>query len=89
MTNFEAGAVMSTQDFAVLGGGEVAYVKEISGRAASKIVRKAGGEMASFPARAKLFALHAADGTPIAITDTRESAEANAMENDLIPVALN
>jgi len=31
----------------------------------------------------KLFALHAADGTPIMVTDSREAAVANAWSNEL------
>ena len=31
----------------------------------------------------QLFALHAADGTPIMVTDTREAAVANAWSHEL------
>jgi hypothetical protein len=31
----------------------------------------------------KLFALHAADGTPIMVTDSREAAVANAWSHEL------
>ena len=34
-----------------------------------------------------LFALHAADGTPIMLTDTREAALANAWSQELEPSA--
>ncbi len=81
--------LMSDQELAVLGGDEIAYVKEISSQAASRIIRKAGGEMADYPVAQRLFALHAADGTPIAIADTRESALASAFENDLMAVSVN
>jgi hypothetical protein len=37
----------------------------------------------------KLFALHAADGTPIVITDSRESAVANAWSHELEPVSVH
>jgi hypothetical protein len=36
-----------------------------------------------------LFALHAADGTPIMLTDTRESAVANAWSQELETVSLH
>ena len=36
-----------------------------------------------------LFALHAADGTPIMITDSREAAIANAWSHELETVSLH
>jgi hypothetical protein len=36
-----------------------------------------------------LFALHAADGTPILVTDSREAAVANAVTNELEPVSVH
>ena len=37
----------------------------------------------------KLFALHAADGTPIIVTDSREAAIASAFTNELEPVSVH
>jgi hypothetical protein len=37
----------------------------------------------------ELFALHAADGTPIMVTDTREAAIANAWSNELETVSVH
>ena len=37
----------------------------------------------------KLFALHAADGTPIMLTDSREAAIANAWSNELQAVSVH
>jgi hypothetical protein len=37
----------------------------------------------------KLFALHAADGTPIMLTDTREAAVANAWSHELEAVSVH
>jgi hypothetical protein len=37
----------------------------------------------------QLFALHAADGTPILLTDTREAALANAWSQELEAVSLH
>ena len=37
----------------------------------------------------KLFALHAADGTPIMLTDSREVAIANAMSQQLETVSVH
>jgi hypothetical protein len=36
-----------------------------------------------------LFALHAADGTPIMVTDTREAAVANAITHELETVSVH
>ena len=37
----------------------------------------------------ELFALHAADGTPILVTDTREAAVANAWSHELETVSVH
>jgi hypothetical protein len=37
----------------------------------------------------KLFALHAADGTPIMLTDSREAAVANAWSQELETVSVH
>ena len=37
----------------------------------------------------KLFALHAADGTPIMLTDSREAAIANALSQELEMVSVH
>ena len=37
----------------------------------------------------KLFSLHAADGTPIMLTDTREAALANAWSQELETVSVH
>ena len=88
--------IMTDQDLAVLGGGEVAYLREISPKMAKRMLKGATDaagnpadlEIGSIPASVRLFALHAADGTPIAIADTREGAVANAIQQDLhmVPV---
>ena len=46
------------------------------------------GAARSRPA-SKLFALHAADGTPIMLTDTREAAIANAWSQELEAVSVH
>lgn len=71
--------VMSEIELARLGGGQVAYIKTMSSDEA----------LAMFPAiedlphGINLFALHAADGTPIALTDTRQAALSHAMDGEL------
>jgi hypothetical protein len=41
------------------------------------------------PRGINLFALHAADGTPILVTDSREAAVANAMTHELETVSVH
>lgn len=71
--------VMSAVEFARLGGGEVAYIKELTADEAGKLFPKIKG----IPKGIALFALHAADGTPLALTDTRQAAIGHAIEDDL------
>ncbi len=89
--------LMSDYDLAGLGGGEVAYLREISPRTAKRLLKdaidedgnQATDELSCIPSNVRLYALHAADGTPIAIADTREGALANAIQQDLHLVQLN
>ncbi len=70
---------MSELELARLGGGEVAYIKTLTSDEAL--------EMFSADRRAAerhpLFSLHAADGTPIALTDTLQAAIGHAQEDEL------
>lgn len=77
--------MMSAADFALLGGGEVGYVREIDTRRAVELV----GPLPYLPDNARLFALYGADGTPVAVTGSLEAALANAFENDLETVSVN
>lgn len=96
MTGISQERVMTDQDLAVLGGGEVAYLREISPKTAKRMLEGATDaagnpadvDIGSMASSVRLFALHAADGTPIAIADSREGAMANAIQQDLhmVPV---
>jgi hypothetical protein len=77
--------IMSPQAFAVLGGGKIAYVKEIR----SENVHELYPQAPEMQPGMQLFALHAADGTPILVTDTREAAVANAWNNELEAVSVH
>jgi hypothetical protein len=77
--------VMSKQAFAVLGGGKVAYVKPIR----SEDVHALYPQAPELQPGLSLFALHAADGTPILVTDSREAAIANAMTHELETVSVH
>lgn len=71
--------VMSEIELARLGGGEVAYIKVLSVDEARQMFPAIEG----LPAGVRLFALHGADGTPIALTDSRQAALSHAMDGEL------
>lgn len=76
---------LSPEAFAVLGGGEIAYVKPVL----SEDVKGLFPQAPQLAPGIKLFALHAADGTPIMLTDSRESAIASAREHELDTVSVH
>lgn len=78
-------ADMTPAQFAALGGGAVAYIKEIEGREAVKLL----GPAAAVPPAAKLFCLYNADGTPISISGTREAAIGSAFEHEMVAASLH
>ena len=67
---------MSPQAFAVLGGGKIAYVKPIR----SEDVQDLYPEAPQLQPGMQLFALHAADGTPILVTDTPRGCNRQCLE---------
>lgn len=77
--------VMTEVELARLGGGEVAYIKTLSAAEASRMFPMIEG----LPKGINLFSLHAADGTPIALTDTLQAAIGHAEEGELAIAALN
>lgn len=70
---------ISEIDLARLGGGEVAYIKILSSDDAQRMFPAIEG----LPPGVNLYALHAADGTPIALTDTRQAALSHAIDGEL------
>lgn len=74
---------ISVENLAHLGDGEIAYVKAIRSEDVPALFPKAPEIQPGL----KLFALHAADGTPI--TDSREVAIANAMSHQLETVSVH
>ena len=71
--------IMSMSDLAKLGGGKVAYIKVMSTDEAKELFPAVEG----LPSGMDLFALHAADGTPLALTDSRQAAVGHAMGDEL------
>lgn len=77
--------LISPEALALLGGGKIAYVKAIS----SEDVRRMYPQASDLQPGMTLFALHAADGTPIMLTDSREAAVANAWSHELETVSVH
>ena len=71
--------VMSMSELAKLGGGKVAYIKVMTSDQAKEMFPAVEG----LPTGINLFALHAADGTPLALTDSRQAAVGHAMGDEL------
>lgn len=76
---------LSTEDLAQLGGGALAYIREIEGKEAARLM----GEQARVAPNTKLFALYHADGTPVSISGTREAAMGSAFEHELMPMSVH
>ena len=86
MTNYlSTEPVITPEALAILGGGKIAYIKEIRSEDVPALFPQAP-ELAP---GMQLFALHAADGTPIMLTDSREAAIANAWSNELETVSVH
>jgi hypothetical protein len=86
MTNtHESPSTISPEALAGLGGGKIAYVKTIR----SEDVPSLFPQAPQLQPGMQLFALHAADGTPIMLTDSREAAVANAWSNELETVSVH
>jgi len=71
--------MISPEALGQLGGGKIAYVRAIR----SEDVQKQYPQAPQLAPGTLLYALHAADGTPIMLTDTREAAVANAWSHEL------
>ncbi|ACB94165.1 DUF1150 family protein [Beijerinckia indica] len=77
--------LLTDEQLASLGGGRVAYLKSVRSEDVNQLFPDAPELMPGL----KLFALLAADGKPIVLTDSRDAALANAMENQLQMVSLH
>ena len=81
----ENASFVTPQALAGLGGGRIAYVKSIR----SEDVQAMFPQAPQLQPGMQLYALHAADGTPIMVTDTREAAVANAITHELETVSVH
>jgi|RhiMetdeSRZDD1v2_1073273.scaffolds.fasta_scaffold58717_6 hypothetical protein len=76
--------ILSDIEFAQLGGGHLAYIREIDPHQASILIGELPG-----PPGTPLFCLYAADGTPMAISVSKQAAMANALANQLMPMLVH
>ena len=76
---------VSPESLAALGEGHIAYVKQIR----SEDVPGLFPQAPKIAPGLKLFALHAAIGAPIMLTDSREAAIANAWSQELQAVSVH
>ena len=77
--------MISPEALALLGDGKIAYVKMIR----SEDVQRQFPQAPQLEPGTMLYALHAADGTPIMLTDSREAAIANAWSQELETVSVH
>lgn len=75
----------SDEQFAHLGGGTLAYLRAIKSEDVSRLFPQAPPVEPGL----QLFALLAADGTPIVVTDTKDAALANAFAHELTTVSVH
>jgi hypothetical protein len=75
----------SEEQFVHLGGGSLAYVRELSSDEVSKLFPQAPPIQPGL----QLYALLGADGVPIVLTDSRDAALANALQNELQTVSVH
>ena len=83
--NPESRPLLTNEQLASLGDGRVAYLKPIRSEDVSRLFPAAPAIQPGL----QLFALLAADGTPIIVTDSRDAAVANAMNQELEMVSLH
>jgi hypothetical protein len=76
---------MTPETFAGLGGGRIAYVRSMR----SEEVKNLFPNVPPIAPGLELWALLAADGTPIMLADSREAVVMNAHEQDLETVSLH
>ena len=81
----DGGPIISPAELAMLGGGRVAYVRTVTHDVAERLFPS----IANIPDGIELFVLAGADGTPLALTDSRSSAVASAIQNELETVSVH
>lgn len=80
-----ASGTMSALEFARLGDGTLAYIRQLDAKEAIRLFPA----LAGIPEGIDLFALVSADGTPLSLGDSRNSVLADAIESDLETVSIH
>ncbi len=76
---------VSPLELAHMGGGRLAYIRPIRVEEATRLL----GAPIQVPPGVKLYAAFHADGQPLAIADSKASALANVVEQDLEPASVH
>lgn len=71
--------VITQRELARLGEGQLAYIREMSPREARELFP----DLKGLPRSGVLFGVCHADGTPMALTDSRQAAVGHAKEDEL------
>jgi len=85
MTDNEQKITVTEAQLAHLGEGTVAYLREMT---SDELMGKFPG-LPEIAPETRLWALFAANGQPILLSDERDRALAGARDNDLTPVAVH
>lgn len=85
MSEVDNKITLTASQFAHLGEGIVAYMRQID---SDDLKNKFPG-LPEIESGLRLWALFAANGQPIMLTDERSSAVASAMQHDLTPVSIH
>jgi hypothetical protein len=85
MTQNETRITVTPAQLAHLGEGTVAYLREMG---SDELMGKFPG-LPQIQPGTRLWALFAANGQPVLLSDERDRAIAGALENDLTPVAIH
>ena len=80
-----AAHILSGLDLAKLGDGEVAYIRMMTSDEAQRMFPTISG----LPDGSNIFALHSADGTPLALTDSHQAAVGHAMGDRLVVASIH
>jgi hypothetical protein len=76
---------ITPQELAGLGAGQIAYLRQLSGQE----INDAFPGKVSIDPHARLWALFAADGSPIVLAGDSGAALLSAFEQQLVPVAIH
>ena len=76
---------VSLEALAHLGAGHIAYVKQVRSEDVPILFPQAPKVAPGL----KLFALHAADGTPMALTSDRDVAVAAILQHEMVPALVH